>query len=219
MQADYRYIVVEGPIGSGKSPLSRKLAEHFGCTLISEQPEQNPFLEQFYLNAANHGLAAELYFLLRRTETLNLIAAADEIGNANHSMQRVVSDFLLEKDQIFVPTILREDEQALYWQLKQKIMPEIPVPDLVIYLQTSAGAAEAQLRSRGDNHISPFPPGYLQQVHEEYHRYFYLYDRAPLLIANTEELDFVNNPDPFQLLLHAIANMRGSRHYLNLSER
>ena len=219
MQADYRYIVVEGPIGSGKSPLSRKLAEHFGCTLISEQPEQNPFLEQFYLNAANHGLAAELYFLLRRTETLNLIATADEIGNANHSMQRVVSDFLLEKDQIFVPTILREDEQALYWQLKQKIMPEIPVPDLVIYLQTSAGAAEAQLRSRGDNHINLFPPGYLQQVHEEYHRYFYLYDRAPLLIANTEELDFVNNPDHFQLLLHAIANMRGSRHYLNLSER
>ena len=66
MQADYRYIVVEGPIGSGKSPLSRKLAEHFCCTLISEQPEQNPFLEQFYLNAANHGLATELYFLLRR---------------------------------------------------------------------------------------------------------------------------------------------------------
>ena len=157
MQADYRYIVVEGPIGSGKSPLSRKLAEHFGCTLISEQPEQNPFLEQFYLNAANHGLAAELYFLLRRTETLNLIAAADEIGNANHSMQRVVSDFLLEKDQIFVPTVLREDEQALYWQLKQKIMPEIPVPDLVIYLQTSSDAAEAQLRSRGDNHINLFP--------------------------------------------------------------
>ncbi|OAM28421.1 MULTISPECIES: deoxynucleoside kinase [Eikenella] len=219
MQTDYRYIVVEGPIGSGKSPLSRKLAEHFGCTLLSEQPEQNPFLEQFYLNAANHGLATELYFLLRRAEVPKLIAEADEIGNANHGMHRVVSDFLLEKDQIFVPTILREDEQALYWQLKQKVMPEIPVPDLVIYLQTSAGAAEQQLRQRGDNHINLFPPGYLQQIHDEYHRYFYLYDRAPLLIANTDELDFINNPEHFDLLLHAIANLRGSRHYLNLSER
>ena len=210
---DYQYIVVEGSIGSGKSALARRLAEYFNALYLTESPETNPFLDLFYQNAANHGLATELHFLMRRAKAIDIINA-EETRNG-----RVVADFLLEKDQIFVPTILREDEQALYWQLKQKIMPEIPVPDLVIYLQTSAGAAEAQLRSRGDNHINLFPPGYLQQVHEEYHRYFYLYDRAPLLIANTEELDFVNNPDHFQLLLHAIANMRGSRHYLNLSER
>ena len=199
MQADYRYIVVEGPIGSGKSPLSRKLAEHFGCTLISEQPEQNPFLEQFYLNAANHGLAAELYFLLRRTETLNLIAAADEIGNANHSMQRVVSDFLLEKDQIFVPVVLDDDEnaneQTLFWEAKHRIMPEMPVPDLVIYLQTADEAADKRLISRGGGTFNLFPAGYLGRIR-----------------------DFTGNDDHFELLLRPISHMQGNRHYLNLKD-
>lgn len=215
---NHRYIVVEGSIGSGKSALSRRLAEHFSCTLLSEQGSQNPFLEQFYANAANHGLAAELHFLLRRTEMLDIIAALDEIGDAHHGVQRVVSDFLLEKDQIYVPAILKEDEQALYWQIKQKVMPEFPVPDLVIYLQTSVETAERRLRRNSDAEINLFPPGYLNLIHEEYHRYFYLYDRAPLLIANADELDFIRNDEHFALLLQAVATMQGSRFYLNLHE-
>jgi deoxyguanosine kinase len=209
---DYRYIVVEGSIGSGKSALSRRLAEYFDAMLLTEAPQRNPFLEPFYLNAANHGLATELHFLVRRVEALSVIQTEDERN------QRVIADFLLEKDQIYVPVILRDDEQTLYWQLKQKVMPEFPVPDLVIYLEAGNDVLEKRLRQRNDGMLNVFPAGYLQQIHQEYRRFFHLYQHAPLLIANTDELDFIGNDDHFELLLRTMANMKGSRHYLNLSE-
>ena len=209
---DYRYIVVEGSIGSGKSALSRRLAEYFDAMLLTEAPQRNPFLEPFYLNAANHGLATELHFLVRRVEALGVIQTEDERN------QRVIADFLLEKDQIYVPVILRYDEQTLYWQLKQKVMPEFPVPDLVIYLEAGNDVLEKRLRQRNDGMLNVFPAGYLQQIHQEYRRFFHLYQHAPLLTANTDELDFIGNDDHFELLLRTMANMKGSRHYLNLSE-
>lgn len=209
---DYRYIVVEGAIGSGKSALSRRLADYFGSLLLTEDPEQNPFLEQFYLNAANHGLATEIHYLMRRTEAVEIINREDERN------QRVVADFLLEKDQIYVPVLLKDDEQTLYWQVKQKVMPEFPVPDLVVYLQASDEVAERRLQREGNVHLNLFPAGYVRQIHEEYRHFFHLYQHAPLLIANTDELDFMGNEEHFEMLIHAIGNMRGSRHYLNLSE-
>lgn len=209
---DYRYIVVEGSIGSGKSALSRRLAQHFDALLLSEIPESNPFLERFYLNAANHGLATEMHFLMRRSEAIKVIYAEDE------RRSRVVADFLLEKDQIYVPVILRDDEQTLYWQIKQRVMPKFPVPDLVIYLEASDDMLDKRLRQRNDGMINLFPGGYLQQIHHEYRHFFHLYQHAPLLIANTNELDFMGNDDHFELLLNTIAYMQGSRIYLNLSE-
>ncbi|MCO6515148.1 MAG: deoxynucleoside kinase [Snodgrassella sp.] len=200
---DYRYIVVEGSIGSGKSALSRRLAQYFDALLLSEIPESNPFLEKFYLNATN---------LIRRCEAINVIYAEDE------RRSRIIADFLLEKDQIYVPVILREDEQTLYWQVKQKVMPKFPVPDLVIYLEADDDLLDRRLHQRGDGLINLFPAGYLQQIHAEYRRFFHLYQHAPLLIANTNELDFLGNDDHFELLLNTIANMQGSRNYLNLSE-
>ena len=113
---------------------------------------------------------------------------------------------------------LRDDEQTLYWQLKQKVMPEFPVPDLVIYLEAGNDVLEKRLRQRNDGMLNVFPAGYLQQIHQEYRRFFHLYQHAPLLIANTDELDFIGNDDHFELLLRTMANMKGSRHYLNLSE-
>lgn len=209
---DYRYIVVEGSIGSGKSALSRRLAQYFDALLLSEIPETNPFLERFYLNATNHGMATELHFLMRRSEAIKVIYAEDE------RCSRVVADFLLEKDQIYVPIILRNDEQTLYWQIKQRVMPKFPVPDLVIYLEASDDMLDKRLRQRDDGMMNLFPEGYLQQIHHEYRRFFHLYQHAPLLIANTNELDFMGNDDHFELLLNTIANMQGSRIYLNLSE-
>lgn len=209
---DYRYIVVEGSIGCGKSALSRLLAEHFDAVLLTESPENNPFLEQFYVNAAHHGLASEMHFLMHRSEAVNVIYAEDE------RRSRIVADFLLEKDQIYVPVILRDDEQGLYWQVKQKIMPQYPAPDLVIYLEASDELLEKRLRQRGDQLLNLYPAGYLQQIHEGYRHFFYLYQHAPLLIANADELDFLGNQEHFALLLDTIAHMRGSRYYLNLSE-
>lgn len=213
---DYRYIVVEGSIGSGKTALARRLAEYFDALLLTESPERNPFLEQFYGNVANHGLATELYFLLRRAE------AVETINREDAENRRVVADFLLEKDQIFVPCVLDGNEpaseQTLFWQIKHKVMPEMPVPDLVIYLQTSDDKANRRLQKRDIGMYNLFPDGYLNAVHEEYRRFFHLYQNAPLLIANADDLDFSGNDDHFEMLLRAISNMQGSRHYLNLSE-
>ena len=213
---DYRYIVVEGSIGSGKSEVSQRLAGYFNALYLTESPERNPFLEQFYLNAANHGLATELYFLMRRAEAVEVINTEEEKNG------RIVADFLLEKDQIFVPTVLKGgdpgNEQTLFWEMKQKVMPEYPVPDLVVYLQTSDELAQKRLQKRNGGMLNLFPAGYLQQIHDEYRRFFHLYQNAPLLIANAEEMDFAGNDDHFEMLLRAMSNMQGSRHYLNLNE-
>ena len=213
---DYRYIVVEGSIGSGKSEVSQRLAGYFNALYLTESPERNPFLEQFYLNAANHGLATELYFLMRRAEAVEVINTEEE------KYGRIVADFLLEKDQIFVPTVLKGgdpgNEQTLFWEMKQKVMPEYPVPDLVVYLQTSDELAQKRLQKRNGGMLNLFPAGYLQQIHDEYRRFFHLYQNAPLLIANADEMDFAGNDDHFEMLLRAMSNMQGSRHYLNLNE-
>ena len=213
---DYRYIVVEGSIGSGKSEVSQRLAGYFNALYLTESPERNPFLEQFYLNAANHGLATELYFLMRRAEAVEVINTEEEKNG------RIVADFLLVKDQIFVPTVLKGgdpgNEQTLFWEMKQKVMPEYPVPDLVVYLQTSDELAQKRLQKRNGGMLNLFPAGYLQQIHDEYRRFFHLYQNAPLLIANADEMDFAGNDDHFEMLLRAMSNMQGSRHYLNLNE-
>ena len=213
---DYRYIVVEGSIGSGKSEVSQRLAGYFNALYLTESPERNPFLEQFYLNAANHGLATELYFLMRRAEAVEVINTEEEKNG------RIVADFLLEKDQIFVPTVLKGgdpgNEQTLFWEMKQKVMPEYPVHDLVVYLQTSDELAQKRLQKRNGGMLNLFPAGYLQQIHDEYRRFFHLYQNAPLLIANADEMDFAGNDDHFEMLLRAMSNMQGSRHYLNLNE-
>ena len=213
---DYRYIVVEGSIGSGKSEVSQRLAGYFNALYLTESPERNPFLEQFYLNAANHGLATELYFLMRRAEAVEVINTEEEKNG------RIVADFLLEKDQIFVPTVLKGgdpgNEQTLFWEMKQKVMPEYPVPDLGVYLQTSDELAQKRLQKRNGGMLNLFPAGYLQQIHDEYRRFFHLYQNAPLLIANADEMDFAGNDDHFEMLLRAMSNMQGSRHYLNLNE-
>lgn len=210
---NYRYIVVEGSIGSGKSELSCRLAQHFGALHLTEQPENNPFLMQFYANAANHGLASELSFLMQRTELVESIET--EAGNGT----MIVADFLLEKDQIFAPVVLNEQEQTLFWSIKRKVMPEYPVPDLVIYLQTGAESNRKRLQKRNSADIHFFPEGYLNKIHDEYSRFFHLYQTAPLLIVNADETDFSGSEEHFDLLLRAIGELKGSRNYLNLSDQ
>lgn len=206
-----RYIVVEGSISSGKSKLSKKVAEYFAATLVDEKPQLNPFLMDFYGNAKNHALATQLSFLMQREKDCREILLADQ------NNQRVVSDFLLEKDQIFVPVVLGETEQTLYWGIKQKVMPQYPKPDLIIYLQATNDVLRKRLAKREKYYQEMFPKGYIEQVHDGYRSFFHLYQRAPMIIANIEELDFVDNEDHFGLLIDAIANMQGSKFYLNLN--
>lgn len=208
----YPYIVVEGSIGSGKSALSRRLADYFGSVLLPEMPQRNPFLDPFYHNAARHALGVQLAFLMQRVEAVTAILEAEGRG------ERVISDFLLEKDQIFAPIILNNEELNLYWQIRSRVMAQVPVPDLVIYLQASDEHIAKRIENHNAGRKNLFPEGYVRRVHDEYRRFFHLYDRAALLIANTDELDFIGNEDHFDMLLRAMDSMRGTRHYLNLSE-
>ncbi len=206
-----RYIVVEGSIASGKSALSKKLAEYFSAQLVDEKPENNPFLLDFYGNAKNHALATQLSFLMERARDCQEILLADQ------NNQKTVSDFLLEKDQIFVPVVLNEKEEKLYWAIKQKVMPQYPMPDLVIYLQATNDVLRKRMSKREKAYQDMFPKGYIEQIHDSYRSFFHLYQRAPLIVANIASLDFVHNEDHFGLLIDAIANMQGSKFYLNLN--
>lgn len=210
---NYRYIVVEGSIGSGKNALSRRLAEHFSALSLAENPEHNPFLMKFYANASHHGLATELFFLMRRAESVDIIKNEYAQGGM------VVADFLLEKDRIFTPVVLNEDEQQLFADLKQKILPQYPAPELVIYLQTAVDGNRKRLQKRGDGIINLFPEGYLGRIHEGYSQFFHLYQNSPLLTVNADELDLQGNDEHFRLLLNALNDLQGTRNYLNLSER
>lgn len=208
----YRYIAIEGTIGSGKTALAKRLTDYFQAKFIPEEAERNPFLIPFYLNAHNHGLATQLYFLLERSET------ALEIAGHIQRNSMIISDFLLQKDQIFAPVILDSQEQQLYWRTREKIMPHIVQPDLLIYLQCTNEQASKRLSTREEQQQYIFPEGYLKQVEEEYSRFFHLYDNAPVLIVNTDEIDFENNDEHFELLIKTLGDMRGKRCYLNLSE-
>lgn len=208
----YRYIAIEGTIGSGKTALAKKLADYFTAKLMPEEAERNPFLIPFYLNAHNHGLATQLYFLLQRSE-VNI-----EIALQIQRNSMMVSDFLLQKDEIFAPIILNAQEQKLYQSIREKIMPSVVHPDLLIYLQCTNERANNRLSARKEKERYVFPEGYLKQVEEEYSRFFHLYDQAPVLMVNTDEIDFEHNTEHFELLLRTLSNMRGKRYYLNLSE-
>ena len=207
-----RYVVVEGPIGAGKSALARRLANYWGVSLLAEDPAANPFLTRFYRNPQQHGLATQLSFLLQRADL------AVEMQDGPLRTAPLVSDFLFEKDALFARVNLDEQEHALYRRLTGSLLPAFPVPDLVIYLQASEDVLLSRVASRAkDAESAAFPEGYLKRVHAAYSEFFHGYDAAPLLIVNTDHLNLVDGSDDFELLLRCISEMRGQRSYFNKS--
>jgi len=208
----YRYIVVEGPIGVGKTTLAQRIAERIGAQTMLEQPEENPFLERFYRDATHYALPAQMFFLFQRMEQLRKLTQTD-MFNAP-----VVSDFLLDKDPIFARLTLADDELKLYQQLYEHVRPQAPLPDLVIYLQAPAEILIERVRKRGVSMEAGISSGYLQRLCESYSRFFYHYDDAPLLIVNNERLNPLEREEDFDLLMSRIASMRGKREFFNLGE-
>lgn len=209
--SQFHYVVVEGPIGAGKSDLAQRLADHWQVKLVAETPEENPFLLRFYHNAAQLALAAQLSFLKQRAEIAHDMLQGDLL------VSPVVSDFLFDKDAVFARLILDDDEFALYRYIAAKLMPEYPVPDLVIYLQASEEVVHKRVAARGNDYEKRFPEGYLSRIHSAYSEFFHQYEAAPVLIVNTDHLDFVNGDEDFELLLRCISEMRGQRSYFNKS--
>lgn len=207
-----RYMVVEGPIGAGKTTLARKLAESFGGQTLLELPEENPFLEKFYRDSARHALPTQLFFLFQRMNQLRDMAQNDLFTAP------IVSDFLLDKDPLFARLTLADEELNLYRQLYEYLSPQAPKPDLVIYLQAQPETLIDRIRKRGVPMESAISEEYLLRLCESYSRFFYHYDAAPILIVNTEHLNPILRDEDFKLLLTRIRSMRGKREFFSRGE-
>ena len=205
-----RYIVVEGPIGAGKTSLARQLAEHLDCDMLLEQPEDNPFLPRFYDDMPRFALPTQLTFLFQRADQLRHLAQLDLFHRPT------VSDFLLDKDPLFARLNLSDDEYLLYEKVFRHLKPQTASPDLVIYLQAPVDTLLARVRMRGVTFEQSIPDEYLARLADAYARFFYQYEDAPLLIINSERLNFVDNPAHFKMLLTRIDSMRSRREFFNL---
>lgn len=206
----YRYIVVEGPIGAGKTSLARKLGEHTGAELLLEQPGENPFLAGFYQDPRRWALATQLFFLFQRVNQLAGLKQLDLFARPT------VADFLFHKDTLFARLNLSDDEFALYQRIYDHLAPQAPVPDLVIYLQAPVDGLLARVRRRGESFERGISEDYLARVSQAYSRFFHDYTGAPVLMVNSANLNFVDRPADFGLLLRRINEMRGAREFFNL---
>lgn len=207
----YRYVVVEGPVGVGKSSLVSRLADYMKADIVTDPAEKNPFLARFYQDRKHYALPTQLHFLLGRGEI------SRQLLDPTRYTGPIVSDFMFERDALFAHLCLAEDELQLYRALQQKVLPEYPAPDLMIYLQAPTEVLTRRIAENGVAYERDFPEGYLRRIESTYSEFFHLYETAPLLIVNTENLNFVDNDDDFELLIARIHNMRGKRSYFNKS--
>lgn len=203
------YIVVEGPIGVGKTSLARRLAETFESDPLLENVDDNPFLERFYQDPRGAALAVQLQFLFTRSRQVQALRQSDLFRPS------LVADFMLEKDRLFAQLTLDENELWLYEQVYERMELDAPVPDLVIYLQAPVEVLVRRIAQRGRRSERAIDPGYLVRLSEAYTRFFYHYDEAPLLIVNAAEIDLVSSDHDYEMLLRQIRGIRRGRHYFN----
>ena len=207
--SNVRYVVVEGPIGVGKTSLARRLAESFGSELVLENAEENPFLERFYRNRRNAALPAQLFFLFQRARQIEEIRQADLFAPVR------VADFILDKDRLFAELNLDANELSLYEQVYESLELDPPKPDLVIYLQAPPSVLRRRVASRGIPYEQLLDEDYLERLGSAYAKFFYEFDAAPLLIVNAANIDPIHREADYQELLRAICRMRHGRQFFN----
>jgi deoxyadenosine/deoxycytidine kinase len=203
----HRYIAVEGPIGVGKTSLTRALAERFSGRTVFEQVEENPFLASFYQDRNKHAFQTQLFFLLSRFKQQQELFQQDLFSRVT------VSDYLFAKDRIFASITLDPNELALYERVYEHLGPRVMRPDLVIYLQARVEVLLARIRKRGREFERKFDPEYLAELARTYNDFFHRYDETPLLVINTSDIDFVESERDFEELIRALGSIRGGTHY------
>jgi deoxyadenosine/deoxycytidine kinase len=205
----HRYIVVEGPIGVGKTSLARRLAASFGSELVLEQGEDNPFLERFYRNPRAAAFQTQLYFLFQRARQLQDLRQHDLFETVR------VADYLIDKDRLFARLTLDEEEYALYEQVYARLSIDAPTPDLIVYLQAPVDVLLERIARRGIDYERSIERRYLERLVEAYARFFLEFEAAPVLIVNAAEIDPIGNDKDYRGLLAEIVRARRGRHYFN----
>lgn len=205
----HQFIVIEGPIGVGKTSLARRLCTSLEAEPVLEQAAENPFLERFYRNPRDGALPAQLYFLFQRAQQLAALKQQDLFA------PRRVADYLLEKDRLFARVTLDDAEFNLYEQVYAKLDVQAPKPDLVVYLQAPVDVLLERIAKRGIRYEQQIERAYLERLNEAYARFFHEYEAAPLLIVNAASIDPINNEADYEELLAAIQRMKRGRLYYN----
>jgi deoxyguanosine kinase len=209
VRTPHRYIVVEGPIGVGKTSLVRRLGRSFGSELVLEQDGENPFLERFYRDPKSVAFQTQLHFLFQRARQLADLRQADLFERVR------VADYMLDKDRLFARLTLDDAEFALYEQVYAKLAVDAPAPDLIIYLQAPVDVLLQRIARRGIAYEQQIERRYLERLNEAYARYFLEFDAAPLLIVNAADIDPIGNEADYQGLLAEVIRPRKGRHYFN----
>jgi deoxyadenosine/deoxycytidine kinase len=203
----FRYIVIEGPIGVGKTSLAKLLAKEFNARSILEKPEENPFLPSFYQDRKKNAFQTQIFFLLNRYQQQKEIAQLDLFN------QVTLCDYLFSKDRIFASLNLDEHELTLYEQIFSLLTGHIPSPDLVLFLQAKPEVLLHRIRSRNIPYEKEIDLEYLKMLTEAYNYYFFHYDHTPLLVVDTSEIDFVNREEDFTRLVREINQMKKGTSY------
>jgi deoxyadenosine/deoxycytidine kinase len=206
---DHRYIAVEGPIGVGKTTFAKILAEHLAAHMILEKSDENPFLADFYKNRSKYALQTQLFFLVSRYQQQMKLVSHDLF------MQRIVTDYTFDKDRLFAQINLEEKEMFLYDKIAEMLGKTIPHPDLIVYLQASTENLVTRIHKRAVSYEKNIDIRYLDELNEAYNFYFFNYDKGPLLVVKTDEIDFVeNNEDLADLLAQISKPIKGTHYYV-----
>ncbi|MBI2903567.1 MAG: deoxynucleoside kinase [Candidatus Methylomirabilis oxyfera] len=202
-----RYIVVEGPIGVGKTSLAELLAERLQARKLLEGPEENPFLSQFYTDMRRYAFQTQLYFLLNR------FRQQQELVQFDLFKQSLVSDYLFAKDKIFAYLTLDDNELALYERLHPLLEMRVQKPDLVLYLQAGTDVLMRRVQTRARAYERELDRTYLEDVNAAYNHFFFHYSVTPLLVVNTNDIDFVKHKEDFEDLVKQVEAVRAGTHY------
>jgi deoxyadenosine/deoxycytidine kinase len=209
----YRFLAVDGPIGVGKTSLVDRLVRKFEAVKVLEDVE-NPFLPDFYQDKAGAAFQTQMYFLLSRYKQ------QQEIVQQELFQRLVISDYTFQKDRIFAYLTLGDDELALYDKLYATLEPNVPVPDLVLYLTADVDTCMARIRRRGRGFEKEISEEYMAELIDAYNHYFHYYNRSPLLVVDTRHLNLVSKGDDFDELLDQLRRpVRGTEYFTVAGKR